>query len=157
MKSQRVLIRNQWRWWFCGQAVIGLWSLMLGELKIWAFYKVTTSYFPVSVNDRRDEQVMWHVNLCLKCTCCILYLYRKFGVFRMDISAEWKVMTIQSIAPDTGIEYKSEVLFKLCTPLLQLRTKKNSEMFSQDQYLLNCNLFNIHLLLYIKYAGISVG
>ena len=75
----------------------------------------------------------------------------------MDISAEWKVMTIQSIAPDTGIEYKSEVLFKLCTPLLQLRTKKNSEMFSQDQYLLNCNLFNIHLLLYIKYAGISVG
>ena len=53
----------------------------------------------------------------------------------MDISAEWKVMTIQSIAPDTGIEYKSEVIFELCTPLSQFRTKKNSEMFHQDQYL----------------------
>ena len=121
------------------------WSMLINGwgIKDWAFYKVTPSYFPVSVNER-PEDCNEEMNRWCDMWICVWNVLVAFFIFTGSLeSLGWiflqngKWWLFNLFPQDKGIKYKSEVLFELCTPLLQLtlRTKKNSEMFYQDQYL----------------------
>ena len=121
------------------------WSMLIDAwgIKDWAFYKVTPHQATFQFLLMKDQKIDCNeemnrtgvVILCMKCFCCILHLYRKLGSSGWIFLQNGKWWLFNLVPQDTGIKYKSEVLFELCTLLSQLRTIKNSEMFHQDQYL----------------------